>query len=281
MSLRQAHLVAPGLVRHPALGAQLVGRRAQRIRHRAPDVLAAVAVEVVGDRVVFRRHELGEAHGAGPRSRHGLARAHAVLQHLQRVQQLGAEQLLAAAEIGLGGERLDDVVGRLVHPERRLPAPDRQHELALHAELAPRSWRATVACCVCRVLPCSPSLARKVALRYWAGVLVNSACPFTSLLPGSTRSGSARSGSTPRKAASNVARDTPMVCASGHSVSRKRRKASGACASAAPTASRIDSASSASPPSAHADKTASPRGLRAANFDDGDFKLVPCTRRFP
>ena len=134
--LGQPHLVAPGLVRHPALGAQLVGGRPECVRHRVPDVLAAVAVEVIGHGVVFRRHELGEAHGAGPRSSHGLARAHAVLQHLQRVQQLGAEQVLAAAEIGLGGERLDDVIVRPVRPERRLPAPDGQHELALHAELA-------------------------------------------------------------------------------------------------------------------------------------------------
>jgi hypothetical protein len=79
---------------------------------------------------------LGEAHGARPRSGQRIARAYAVLQHLDRVEQLGAKQVLAAAEVGLRGKRLDYVVARLVRAERGLAAPDGEHELALDTQLA-------------------------------------------------------------------------------------------------------------------------------------------------
>ena len=44
------------------------------------------------------------------------------------------------------------------------------------------------------------------------------------------------SGSTPLKALSKVARETPIACASGHSASRNLRKASALCAAARPGA---------------------------------------------
>ena len=52
------------------------------------------------------------------------------------MQKLVAEHVLAAAEVGLGGEHLDGVVRRAVHAEGRLAAPDGKDELTLHAELA-------------------------------------------------------------------------------------------------------------------------------------------------
>ena len=46
--LRRAHLVGPALAALPALAGELLGRRGERIRHRMPDVGAAVAVEIDG-----------------------------------------------------------------------------------------------------------------------------------------------------------------------------------------------------------------------------------------
>ena len=107
---RQAHFVAPRLSRHPATVAELVGGGGECVRHRVPDVLAAVAVEIVGERVVLGRHELREAHGAGPGGFHRCAREEAVLEHLQRMDELVAEHVLAAAGVGLRGQHLDGVV---------------------------------------------------------------------------------------------------------------------------------------------------------------------------
>jgi hypothetical protein len=133
----QPHLQAPGMARHPTRGAELVGSRGQCIRHRAPDVLAPVAVEVVGERMVFRRHELREAHGARPRTLEVLAGAHPVLQQLEGRHQLVAEQLLAPAEKGLGGQRLDHVMLRAAGGAvGGLAPPDGQHDRRRHAQLA-------------------------------------------------------------------------------------------------------------------------------------------------
>jgi hypothetical protein len=76
-----------------------------------------------------------EPHGAAPGAAHVGELDLAVLQHLERVQELLAEHLLAAAVIALRGEHGDGVLRQPVAAERGLAAPDREQHVARHAEL--------------------------------------------------------------------------------------------------------------------------------------------------
>ena len=82
----------------------------QRVGRGTPQVALAVAVEVDGMLVVGRWHELGLPHGTGPGADHALAGHVAVLQDLQRSQQLSAPETLAATVIGQGGEGANDAI---------------------------------------------------------------------------------------------------------------------------------------------------------------------------
>src|SRR3954467_6674893 len=89
-------------------------------------------------------------------------------------------------------------------------------------------------CCVASARPCAARRSNAASLRYSAGVCTNSACAgCRSGRPGITRSGSVRSGSSPRVAASKVARETPDCWAAGHSVSTHLVKAGSAAAAGA------------------------------------------------
>ena len=101
-----------------------------------------------------------QAHGAGPGRSHGLAGAHAVLQHLQRVQELVAEHVLAAAEIGLGGEHLDGVVRRAMRRRRPSRGPRWRARTDAARRARARSCRAKR-----RASPAAPCPAR----RAWRG----------------------------------------------------------------------------------------------------------------
>ncbi|MNN18590.1 hypothetical protein D3C81_1318020 [compost metagenome] len=78
--------------------------RCQGIRSAVPDIAAAVTVEVHCMGVVGGGDELGLAHGAGPGATHGLWLDVAMLDDLQRGNQLILGKLRAAAFIRKGRE---------------------------------------------------------------------------------------------------------------------------------------------------------------------------------
>ena len=119
----------------PALAGELLRRGRQRVRHRMPDVGLAVAVEIDGVFVIFRRQKLREAHGAAP-GRAQIRARHAVLQHLQRVEEFVAEEILALAGEGLRRQHAHGIEAVLLAAVIGLARPDRQHHGAGHAELA-------------------------------------------------------------------------------------------------------------------------------------------------
>ena len=98
-----------------------------------PYIGAAIAVEIDGIFVEFRRQELREPQRAAPGRTHVGAR-HAVLQHLQGVQEFVLEELLALADIGLRRQHADCVVRKLVAAIVGFARPDRQHDIAGHAK---------------------------------------------------------------------------------------------------------------------------------------------------
>src|SRR5262245_41764651 len=138
------HLDRPGLARTPAFTDELFRCRRECIRYRAPDIDAAVPIEVDGVFVEFRWQELREAHGAAP-GRAQICAGHTVLQHLQGMQKFVAEEILAFADIGLGGEYADSVLATKFPREAALARPDRQQDITGHADffLDPRQ-RVTV-----------------------------------------------------------------------------------------------------------------------------------------
>ena len=119
----------------PAPVLQEIRDRREHVRHASPDVLAAVAVEIDRKRDEVRRHELRLAHRAGPRADHLVARDVALLQNLQRGDQLVAEVIGAIADRDQRGERADHVEAAVVGAERGLDAPQRQDDPAVDAIL--------------------------------------------------------------------------------------------------------------------------------------------------
>src|SRR5436190_7993628 len=108
--LWHAHLIGPAAAALPSDLDQVVRNRAERIRHRIPDVALAVAVHVNGIFVEARGENLRMPHRTGPGRAHGRGRHMALLHDPQRQQKLLAKLLLAPAKISLRGERADRAV---------------------------------------------------------------------------------------------------------------------------------------------------------------------------
>src|SRR6185437_8361494 len=94
-ALGQRDLIAPGLPAVPALAMQRIAGRAERVRHRVPDVAPAVAVEIDGIFLEIRRQELGVAHGPRPGAAHLRACRISFLYDLERGNHLLAEHVRA------------------------------------------------------------------------------------------------------------------------------------------------------------------------------------------
>ena len=213
---RRPHLVGAALAALPAKLGEMIGDGGERIRHRGPDVALAVAVEIDRVFVEARRQKLRMPHRAGPRASHCGQRHMALLQHLQREQEFLAELLLAPPEIRLRRKRAHRAVRHFRRAIAGLARPDRQHDRRPARRSAARSCASVARCCSSCLRPCVASWSNAVSFRYSAGVCTNSACAgCRSGRPGITRSGSVRSGSSPRVAASNVARETPSCCGGG------------------------------------------------------------------
>ncbi len=144
-ALRRAHLIGPAHAALPALAGELLRGGGERIGHRSPDILLAVAVEIDGVFVKFGGKELGEAHGAAPGAAHVRELDVALLQHLERVKQLLPEEILPPPVIALRGQHGDGVLRQPVAAERGLTAPDREQDISRHAVLLlDRAQRAAV-----------------------------------------------------------------------------------------------------------------------------------------
>ena len=134
-ALRQLHLVAPGLPAIPALRFERVGGRGERVRDRVPDVALPVAVEVDGELLEVFRHELRVAHSTCPGALELSARGVALLDDLERGDQLRAELVRATPHEGLRGDRADGVVWAIDLAEARLASPDGDDDACRHAIL--------------------------------------------------------------------------------------------------------------------------------------------------
>ena len=212
------HFIGPAQSALPALADQLLRRRSERVRHRIPDVSPAVAVEIDGVFQIIRRQELRQPHGAGPRAFHVGEFDFAVVEDFQRQQEFVAELVLAPAKIGLRGQHPDGAA--LVDGAAVIgfAAEDRQHNCRRHAELAfDRVERRAIL----RIE--HAALRRELLDGRLLEIIRRRLHEFglprrcLSGRPGNTRSGSVRSGSSPRVAVSKVARDMPSACACGHS----------------------------------------------------------------
>src|SRR5690606_28393123 len=126
---------APGQAFDPPLLLELLCRRAERVGCRAEEIELAVAIEIDTRAVELRRHELREAHGAGPGTAHFIALENAVLQNTQRVDQLVAEEIRPASDIGLRCEHADHVMARAMVAESSFASPDGQYDRAIDANL--------------------------------------------------------------------------------------------------------------------------------------------------
>ena len=118
----------------PSLVDELLRGGGERVRHRVPDVAAAIAVEIDSVLVEFRRQELRKTGGAGPGRAHVLARHLAVAKEFQRQDEFGAVLILAPADIGLRRQHAQPVVGQRVAAVICFAAPDREHDRRRHAE---------------------------------------------------------------------------------------------------------------------------------------------------
>ena len=167
---------------------------------------------------------------APPQDERKFGARHAVLQHFQRVQEFVSEEILALADIGLRRQHADGVERQLVAAVIGLARPDRQHDIAGHAELF-LDARQRVVVLRGEFFALAASRSKVGSRRYCAGVCTNSGCcGCCSGRPGMARSGSERSGSSPRVAASKVARATPSCCACGHIDCSHCWNAASACA---------------------------------------------------
>src|SRR6516165_7231253 len=115
-----ARTIGPAGAALPALADELLRGGGERIGHRSPDILLAVAIEIDGVFVEFGGKELGEAHGAAPGAAHIRELDVALLQYLERVEQLLPEEILPPPVIALGGQHCDGVLRQPVAAERGL-----------------------------------------------------------------------------------------------------------------------------------------------------------------
>src|SRR5262249_48912465 len=88
-----------------------------RVRDRVPDVTLAVAVEIDGIFLEIRRHELGVAHRARPRTLKLGTRRVLLLDDLERGDQLRAELVRPPPHEGLRGYGADRVIGHIDLPK--------------------------------------------------------------------------------------------------------------------------------------------------------------------
>ena len=155
-------------------------------------------------------------HRAGPGAAHVGELDVPLLQDFQRGEEFVAEHVLAPPDVGLRRQHADRVVRQLVAAERGLAAPDRQDHLRRHAVALLDRRRASRDAGPRASCP-APRAARsriRARSRRASARTRPAAAAAAPAFPGSTRSGSDRSGSSPRVAASKVARDTPSFCAS-------------------------------------------------------------------
>ena len=119
-----AHFLEPRLAALPAEMDEILAGRADDVRHALDQVALAVAVIVDGVRHVFGRHHLGLAEFARPGADHLLGAQVAALDQAQRIEQMTAEHVGAAAIIGQRGERFDRMILALAGAEIALQSPE-------------------------------------------------------------------------------------------------------------------------------------------------------------
>ena len=201
--------IAHGSPARQPLPASCFAAEASASGTESPDVGAAVAVEIDRVFVEFRRQKLRKTHRAAPGRAHVGAR-HAVLQHLQGMQEFISEEILALADIGLRRQHADGVGRQPISAIIGFARPDREHDIAGDAEflLDARQWFAILR----GELPARARRDARSSPRADiapASARIRVAAAASPGLPGMARSGSERSGSRPRMAASKVARETP------------------------------------------------------------------------
>jgi hypothetical protein len=101
-----------------------------------PDIDTTVAIEVDAVLVIFGWQKLREPRRAGPGGSHVLAADGALAENLKGQNELVAIGVLATADIGLGRQHANGVIGQLVAAVVCLATPDREHDGGGHAETA-------------------------------------------------------------------------------------------------------------------------------------------------
>jgi len=143
LSRVELHGVMRGHAGGPAMADEVVGHRAYGVLRAAPQIDAAVAIEVHGPARPAGRHELAQAHGAGVAAAR-LVRVDAGTVHqAQELLQLALEEgaPLGGARVGVGevegqgGQRVDDTVAAHVPAVQGLHADDADDDLGRHAVL--------------------------------------------------------------------------------------------------------------------------------------------------
>ena len=133
--LGHPHLLQPG-VAAPAEALQVVRRGGERVGHAADQVAPAVAVEIHRVFQVVGGRELDLAELARPGALHLRRRDIAAVDDAERIHQLGAEEVGAAAIVGERGERAER--GKVAHVAAviGLQPPEGDDDRAGHAVLA-------------------------------------------------------------------------------------------------------------------------------------------------
>src|SRR6516165_545729 len=120
----QGHFIAPGLPWLPTSMSEVACCRGERVRHIAPDVALAIAVIVDGEFLVGGWDELRMSHGAGPRPVHLIDRNIAMLDDLERHNELLAGEGSLDVVISERRERPDHVHVAGLCAVVRLNTPD-------------------------------------------------------------------------------------------------------------------------------------------------------------
>ena len=131
--LRDQDFAAPALAGRPAISLQVVGNRRKDVTRRRPDIPPSITVEVLGEFQIARGHELDLTHGAGPRASQPGHLDVAVIEDLERREQLAAEERGTPPLPGQRGERRDGRPHAAEAAEVRLDAPDRGDDRRRHA----------------------------------------------------------------------------------------------------------------------------------------------------